>query len=119
MENNGCPIPQALKRFHGYSDYKKSHHVPPTITSEKLNEHCMELTKCLSCPSMTTAEHKVLASHIKSLLECLTKYKERLFFYIYHARSQPARSTESDTTLQLIHETFKNIFTGKQFYIFS
>ena len=55
IENNGCPIPQALKRFHGYSDYKKSHHVPPTITSEKLNEHCMELTKCLSFPSMTTA----------------------------------------------------------------
>jgi hypothetical protein len=85
----------------------------------------MELTKCLSFPSMTTAGHKVLASHIESLLECLTKYKERLnkdnfrHQIIYHARSQPARSTESDTTLQLIHETFKNIFTGKQFYIFS
>jgi hypothetical protein len=26
---------------------------------------------------MTTAGHKVLASHIESLLECLTKYKER------------------------------------------
>ena len=125
MENNGCPIPQVLKRFHGYSDYKKSHHVPPTITSEKLNEHCMELTKCLSFPSMTTAGHKVLASHIESLLECLTKYKERFnkdnFRHqtIYHARSQPARSTESNTTLQYIHETFKNIFTGKQLYICS
>ena len=103
MENNGCPISQALKRFYGNSDYKKSHHVPPTITSEKLNEHCMELTKCLSFPSMTTA--KVLASHIESLLECLTKYKERFnknnFRHqtIYHARSQPARSTESNTTL--------------------
>jgi hypothetical protein len=53
MENNGCPIPQALKRFHVYSDYKKSYHVPPTITSGKLNEHCMELTKCVSFPSMT------------------------------------------------------------------
>jgi hypothetical protein len=40
IENNGCPIPQVLKRFHEYSDYKKSYHVPPTITSEKLNEHC-------------------------------------------------------------------------------
>jgi hypothetical protein len=127
MENNGCPIPQALKRFHGYSDYKKSYHVPPTITSEKLNEHCMELTKCVSFPSMTTAGHKVLASHIESLLECLTKYKERFnkdnFRHqtIYHARSQPAHtgSTKSDTTLQLIHETFKNIVTVKQFYIFS
>jgi hypothetical protein len=92
MENNGCPISQALKIFHGYSDYKKSHHVPPTITSEKLNEHCMELTKCLSFPSMTTAGHKVLANHIESLLECLTKYKERLdkdnFRHqtIYHVR---------------------------------
>ena len=55
--------------------------------------------------------HKVLASHIESLLECLTKYKERFnkdnFRHqtIYHARSQPACSTESDATLQLIHET--------------
>ena len=36
----------------------------------------MELTKCLPFPSMTAA--KVLASHIESLLECLTKYKEIL-----------------------------------------
>ena len=53
----------------------------------------------------------MLGSHIESLLECLTKYKEILnkdnFRHqtIYHARSQPARSTESNTTLQLIHET--------------
>jgi hypothetical protein len=38
----------------------------------------MELRKCLSFPSLTTAGHKVLASNIESLLECLTKYKETL-----------------------------------------
>ena len=81
MENNGCPIPQALNRFHGYSDYKKSHHVPSTITSEKLNEHCMELTKC-SCDSIFASIHSQYDYSGREMQNFILYYKTKALLRI-------------------------------------
>ena len=67
LENNGCPVPSAFKQFHGYNQYMKHHHTAPIVTSHKLNEHCIELSKCLSFPSMTAKPHAVLSKHMQAL----------------------------------------------------
>ena len=78
LENNGCPVLSAFKQFHGYNQYIKHLHTAHIVTSHKLNEHCIELSKCPSYPSMTTKPHAVLSEHIQALLTCLIKYKTRL-----------------------------------------
>ncbi|CAG2208678.1 unnamed protein product [Mytilus edulis] len=106
-----CRIPECFQRFKGYNEYKKLRHKTPVITSEKLNDVCLSLTKCLSFPSMSLPRHTRLASKIEALLSCLTKYKEKLQLdnfrhkHVYQKRDQPCRSTSGDSTCQFINPT--------------
>lgn len=62
ITQNACPLPKNLTQFSGYNDYKKCHHKTPVITSEKLNDFLLDLTKALSFPSMLLSRHKELSA---------------------------------------------------------
>jgi hypothetical protein len=108
FKDNGCPVPKAFSLFTGYNDYKKLHHKTPVITSEKLNELSLDLTKALSLPSMSLSRHKELSAELELLLDCICKYKKRLdkdnlrHKESYQRGSSPKRSLESNTSLEYI-----------------
>lgn len=107
FKESGCPIPNCFCTFHGYNEFKKLHHRIPQITSERLYELSMDLTKALSFPSMSFSRNKQLSSDMESLLATLSQYKTRLDKdNARHKNSRkscsPPCSLESDTSLKYI-----------------
>ena len=113
FKENGCPIPMQFHKFSGYNNFRKHHHWQPIITQEKLNEHCIQMSNCLSLPCMSTNNHKTLSGHMESLLECFLKYKERLYKdntqhkLLHHERSEPTFEPHSDSSCQFVSATTK------------
>lgn len=108
FKQNACPLPKTFTQFSGYNDYKKLHHKTPVITSEKLNDFSLDLTKALSFPSMLLSRHKELSADLELLLKCICKYKKRLdkdnqrHRDSYQRDSSPKRSLQSDSSLVYI-----------------
>ncbi|CAC5419772.1 unnamed protein product [Mytilus coruscus] len=51
-------VPKIFDKFQGYNEFKKIHHRPPIITSQRLNELSVDLSKSLSFPSMLSSRKK-------------------------------------------------------------
>lgn len=108
FKEQACPVPKVFCKFSGYNDFKKNRHKTPVITSEKLNEFSLDLTKALSFPSMSLTRHKQLSADLELLLDCICKYKKRLdkdnqrHKESYQRGSSPKRSLESNTSLEYI-----------------
>ncbi|CAG2197878.1 unnamed protein product [Mytilus edulis] len=83
----------------------------PIITSQRLNELSVDLSKSLSFPSILSSRNKKFSDDIEQLLECITKYKTRLdkdniqHKESYQSGDTPRRSLESDTSLKYIPPT--------------
>lgn len=110
FKQNACPLPKTFTQFSGYNDYKKLPHKTPVITSEKLNDFSLDVTKALSFPSMLLSRHKELSADLELLLEYNCKYKKRLdkdnqrHRDSYQRDSSPKRSLQSDSFWCILHQ---------------
>ncbi|XP_063434558.1 uncharacterized protein LOC134715936 [Mytilus trossulus] len=111
LSDSACHVPKIFDKFQGYNEFKKIHHRPPIITSQRLNELSVDLSKSLSFPSILSSRNKKFSDDIEQLLECITKYKTRLdkdniqHKESYQSGDTPRRSLESDTSLKYIPPT--------------
>lgn len=77
FNQNACLLPKIFTQFSGYTDYKELYHKTPVITSEKLNDFSLDLTKALSLPQMLLSRHNIFSADLELLFECICKYKKR------------------------------------------